>query len=139
MKIYFDSSAYAKRFIEEPGSQKIDDICQQATEVGLSIICFPEIISALNRRLRERSLTKHDYVLARERLSDELSDIQIVNITPRVIAKSGVLLETNPLRAMDAMHIACAIEWSSDIFVTSDQQQAKAARKSKMTTNLVIE
>jgi predicted nucleic acid-binding protein len=38
MKTYFDSSAYAKRFIEEPGSQEIDDLCQKASEVGLSII-----------------------------------------------------------------------------------------------------
>lgn len=135
MKIYFDSSAYAKRFIEEPGSQKIDDIYQQ---VGLSIICFPEILSALNQRVREKSLSKHDYQLAKELLSDELSDIEIVNITPKVIAKSGTLLEINQLRAMDALHIACTIEWNADIFVTSDQQQAKAARKSKIITNFVF-
>jgi len=59
MRLFFDSSAFAKRFIEEAGSQKIEELCQKASEVGLSVICFPEIISALNRRLRERERERH--------------------------------------------------------------------------------
>ncbi len=132
MRIYFDSSAFAKRFIEEPGSQRIDDICQEASEVGLSIICFPEILSALNRKVREKSISNRNYTIAKNRLSEELSDIEIINITPKVVAKAALLLETNPLRAMDAMHVACAIEWDADLFVTSDRRQADAAKNAKL-------
>lgn len=132
MRIYFDSSAFAKRFIEEPGSQRIDDICQEASEVGLSIICFPEILSALNRKVREKSISNRNYTIAKNRLSEELSDIEIINITPKVVAKAALLLETNPLRAMDAMHVACAIEWDADFFVTSDRRQADAAKNAKL-------
>jgi predicted nucleic acid-binding protein len=132
MRIYFDSSAFAKRFIEEPGSQRIDDICQEASEVGLSIICFPEILSALNRKVREKSISNRNYTITKNRLSEELSDIEIINITPKVVAKAALLLETNPLRAMDAMHVACAIEWDADLFVTSDRRQADAAKNAKL-------
>ena len=132
MRIYFDSSAFAKRFIEEPGRQRIDDICQEASEVGLSIICFPEILSALNRKVREKSISNRNYTIAKNRLSEELSDIEIINITPKVVAKAALLLETNPLRAMDAMHVACAIEWDADLFVTSDRRQADAAKNAKL-------
>lgn len=132
MRIYFDSSAFAKRFIEEPGSQRIDDICQEASEVGLSIICFPEILSALNRKVRDKSISNKNYTIAKNRLSEELSDIEIINITPKVVAKAALLLETNPLRAMDAMHVACAIEWDADLFVTSDRRQADAAKNAKL-------
>ena len=132
MKVFLDSSAYAKRFIEEEGSQMIDDILQQASKLALSIICFPEIISALNRRLREKSISKYEYSLAKQRLTEEISDIQIINLTPQVIAKSGQLLESNVLRAMDALHVACAVEWEPDLFITSDKQQAKAAKKIKL-------
>ncbi len=52
MKVFFDTSSFVKRFVEEVGSKQVDDIIQRASEVGLSIICFPEIISALNRKLR---------------------------------------------------------------------------------------
>ena len=132
MRIYFDSSAFAKRFIEEPGSQRIDDICQKASAVGLSIICFPQILSALNRKVREKSISNRNYTIAKNRLSEELSDIEIINITPKVVAKAALLLETNPLRAMDAMHVACAIEWDADLFVTSDRRQADAAKNAKL-------
>ena len=136
MRVFFDSSAFAKRFIEESGSQEIENICQKTSELGLSIICYPEIVSALNRRLREKSITKSDYLLAKHRLSEELAEIQIINITSEVVALSGILLETNILRAMDAIHIACAIEWKPDLFVTSDHRQGKAAKKAKLKTQI---
>ena len=28
---------------------------------------------------------------------------------------------------MDALHVACALEWKADLFVTSDRKQADAA------------
>jgi len=56
MKTFLDSSAFAKRFVDETGSDKVEETCAQASELGLSVICVPEIISALNRRRRERSL-----------------------------------------------------------------------------------
>jgi predicted nucleic acid-binding protein len=61
MKLFLDSSAFAKRFVEESGSQDIEKLCSQATALGLSVLCVPEIISALNRRLREKTLTQQDY------------------------------------------------------------------------------
>jgi hypothetical protein len=33
----------------------------------------------------------------------------------------------NVLRAMDALHIACALEWKADLFITSDKKQLDAA------------
>lgn len=50
MKIFLDSSTFAKRFVDEPESQKVEDLCSQAMELGLSVICVPEIMSALNLR-----------------------------------------------------------------------------------------
>jgi uncharacterized protein with PIN domain len=52
MRIFLDTSAYAKRFIKEEGSEKIDEILASADELSLSIICVPELLSAMNRRLR---------------------------------------------------------------------------------------
>jgi hypothetical protein len=35
MKLFLDSSAFAKRFVEEPGSLEVETLCSQATELGL--------------------------------------------------------------------------------------------------------
>lgn len=129
MKTFFDSSAFAKRYIDEKGSQLVDDICCKATEVCLSVICVPEIISALNRRLREKSLSYNDYLAIKKHLSDDVRDAVIINLTSEVIRMSTELLETSPLRAMDALHIACALVWETELFVSSDNQQLSAAKK----------
>ena len=129
MNAFFDSSAFAKRYIEEEGSDEVDDICRAADRLALSIICVPEIISALSRRVREKTVSKGDYLAIKARLLDDVRDAEIVNVTEDVVANSMSLLEANQLRAMDSLHIASAKAWTTDVFVTADRDQAKAAQR----------
>ena len=50
MKTLFDSSAFAKRYVDEDGSQEVDEICQATSILAVSVLCVPEIVSALNRQ-----------------------------------------------------------------------------------------
>ncbi len=137
MKTFFDSSAFAKRYVDEPGSQAVDTLCLAATELALSVVCVPEILSALNRRVRERSLSARQYDAAKESLSDDIRDAMIVNLTADVIAVCVTILEANPVRAMDALHVACAVEWGAELFVTADKRQVSAAKKAGLQTRLI--
>jgi predicted nucleic acid-binding protein len=137
VKAFFDASTFAKRYVEEKGSQLVDDICQEASELSLSVLCVPEIISALNRLMREKRLFREDYVAIKQSLSDDVRDAVIINLTPEVIGTSTSLLEASPLRAMDALHIACALESGADLFVSSDKKQITAARKAGLETKYV--
>lgn len=134
MKIFLDSSAFAKRFVEESGSQEVERLCSQATELGLSVLCVPEVISALNRRLRERNLGREDYARAKQRLSEDVHDAVIINLTPDVIHLSIGILETHAVRTMDALHIACAMAWAPDVFVSADRRQVTAAKIAGLKT-----
>ena len=129
MKTYLDSSAFAKRFVDEGGSDKVEDVCNQASELGLSVICVPEIVSALNRRHRERGLTDQQYNEAKLRLIGDVRDASIINLTVPVVGSTVTVLEASPLRAMDALHIACALEWGAELFVSSDKKQLTAAER----------
>ena len=137
MKTFFDSSAFAKRYVEEEGSGTVEQLCGEATALALSVICVPEIISALNRRVREGSLLQNQYQEAKACLSAEVADATIVNLVPAVVADAIRVLETNAVRAMDALHIACALQWNAELFVTSDEQQLSAAKKAKLRTRKV--
>jgi predicted nucleic acid-binding protein len=137
VKTFFDSSAFAKRYVEEIGSQLVDDICLNAKIVSLSVICAPEILSALNRRVREKSLSLQGYFTIKQHLSDDIRDAVIVNLLPEVIATSTKLLEASPLRAMDALHVACALVWGAELFVSSDKQQITAAKKAGLKIKFV--
>jgi predicted nucleic acid-binding protein len=137
MKTFLDSSAFAKRFVDEVGSDKVEDTCAQASELGLSVICVPEIISALNRRRRERLLTATQYAEARQRLLDDVRDADIINLAASVVGSAIGVLEASPVRAMDALHIACALEWGAQLFASSDKRQLSAARRAGMKTHQV--
>ena len=137
MKTFFDSSAYTKRYVEEPGSQAVDAICMEATELALSIVCIPEVFSALNRRVRERKLSPAQYDKAKKRLSQEIEDAVIINLTSPIIALCTRILEDSPVRAVDALHIACAIQWETELFASADKQQIAAAKKAGLRTKLI--
>ncbi len=137
MKTFFDSSAFAKRYVEEHGSQVVDSLCQRATEVALSVLCVPEIISALNRRVREGLLTDREYAEVKQYLSQDIRDAVIVNLVPQVVTTCTKILEASPVRAADALQIACALEWGTELFVSADKRQIFAAKRSRLQTKLV--
>ncbi|MFP4573886.1 MAG: type II toxin-antitoxin system VapC family toxin [Desulfobacterales bacterium] len=130
MRLAVDSSSFAKRYIQEEGSGKLEDLLQDASEMALCVILVPELVSGLNRRLREGALNDKDYRKAKKLLMEDVRDATVLQLTPAVISRSVKLLEDNILRAMDALHVACALEWKTDLFVTSDRKQLKAAIKS---------
>jgi predicted nucleic acid-binding protein len=129
MKVFFDSSALAKRYIEEPGSDKVEKICSQATILGVSSICIPEVVSALCRLRWRSTITEGQYENAKQALLKDLENALICNITPSVIRQSIHILETNRVRTLDALHIGCALEWKAEVFVSSDVRQTSAARR----------
>ncbi len=129
MKAFFDSSALAKRYLEEPGSERVEALCRESGSLAVSVICLPEMISTLCRLRREGILTRSRYASARQELVEDLADATLCDLTPPVIAQAVRLLETNPLRAMDALHVGCALEWEAEVFVSSDHRQIAAARK----------
>jgi predicted nucleic acid-binding protein len=134
MKACLDSSAFAKRFVEEQGSDAVEAVCAQASELGLSVLCVPEVISALTRRLRERVLTPPQYLQAKQRLLDDVRDADIIQLTPSVVGSAIQVLEASPVRAMDALHIACALEWGADLFGSADARQLAAAKRAGLKT-----
>ena len=129
MRVFFDTSAFVKRYIEEPGTDKVIEICRQAQHIVLCVICLPEMISTLNRLIREGKLLTEDYQKTRDLILKEIEDAEICYVTPDVVTRTIRCLENNPLRAMDALHLGCALIVEPDLFVSSDQRQIEAAKR----------
>ncbi|MFZ2301852.1 MAG: type II toxin-antitoxin system VapC family toxin [Gallionella sp.] len=129
MKVFLDTSAFAKRYVAEPGLDKVMKLCQQADNLVVSVICLPELVSTLARLLREKKLTKANYRKLKGNAMADLADVDICQITPGILVSVISLLELNPLRAMDAIHVGCALAIEPDIFVSADHRQLAAARK----------
>jgi len=135
--VFFDTSSFVKRFVKEVGSEQADDIMEKVSELGLSIICFPEIISALNRKLRSNLIAEKTYLDLKNRILEDIEDADVVNLTPNVLERTTKLLEENSLQSLDATHIACAMEWQAELFVSSGKRQVNAANKSGLKVRFI--
>lgn len=129
MKVFLDTSAFAKRYVAEQKSDKVTKLCQQADSLIVSVVCLPELISTLSRLVREKKLTKAAYRKLKNDAIADMADVDFCQISSNVLVSVLSLLESHPLRAMDALHVACALAVEPDIFVSADRRQLLAAKK----------
>jgi predicted nucleic acid-binding protein len=137
MRVFFDSSAFAKRYVRESGTEVVLSLCDRATEIGLAGIALPEIISAFCRLQREGNITPIQYQQLKLSLLSDIEDLAIGDLTPVVIRQAILSLEGNVLRGMDAIHIGCAVALQADVFVSADQRQCEAALKAGLNVERV--
>ena len=134
MRIFLDTSAFAKRYISEQESGTVSELCQQADALVVSVICLPELISTLSRLVREKKLVKADYRKLKEKALADLQDIDVCQLTAAVLDSAIPLLEAHPLRSMDALHLSCALAVETDAFVSADHRQLMAAKSCGLKT-----
>jgi predicted nucleic acid-binding protein len=128
--IYLDASAFVKLLAPEAESDALNQALLGAELVVVSDLALTETASALGRRRRERRLSPSEsrrlYREARKAAAACVS----VEITPPVHRRAERLLLTAslvPLRTLDALHVALAIEAGAATLVTYDPRLRDAA------------
>jgi predicted nucleic acid-binding protein len=137
MRVFFDSSAFAKRYVREPGTDSVLSWCDAASELCLSGIAVPEIISAFCHLQRENRITPLQYRHLKTLLMVDIADAAVCDLTPEVIRNAVVSLESSVLRGMDAIHIGSALALQVDLFVSADAKQCTAALRSGLRVEQV--
>ncbi len=137
MRVFFDTSAFVKRYISEEGTAEVLKWCDQATEIILSGIALPEIISAFCRLHREAKITDTQYKQLKSLLLADIEDAAICDLAPAVLAQAISSLEKNVLRGMDAIHIGSAVALKADVFISADKRQLDAAARMGLQAGFV--
>jgi predicted nucleic acid-binding protein len=107
-----DSSALVKRYIDEVGSDWLRAALDTSPAPSLIVVhlAIVEITSALTRRMREGILTLTEYAQVQNAFrSDCLNEYQLIIAVDNIIDRANRLLESHPLRAYDAIHLAAAV------------------------------
>jgi predicted nucleic acid-binding protein len=138
MNLFFDTSAFIKRYIDESGSDEIEKLCSLADDVGISILLPVETISTFSRLKREKKLTERQYVLLKEEFFIDLRDITVISLSPETVKAAIDNIERSPLKALDAVHIGCALEYQPDFFVSCDTQQLSAAVRAGLKVKKIL-
>ena len=137
MRVFFDPSAFAKRYLQEQGSEQVLQWCDEATELALSVVAVAELISAFCRLRREAKITAAQYTRLKRQLLADIGDALICDTTPAALGVAVRALESHVLRGMDAIHIGAAVDCGAQAFITADKQQAAAARFLGLQVTLV--
>jgi hypothetical protein len=137
MHAFFDSSAFVKRYVREEGTEAVLSLCDDASEIGLSGIALPEIISAFCRLRREGKISEVQYRQLKSSLLADIEDAAVCDLTPQVLARAIASLEDSVLRGMDALHIGSAVALKADVFVSADRRQCDAAARAGLQVQMV--
>ncbi len=130
---YFDASALAKRYVEEPGSSEVRSLLAQCL-ICTSRLSEVEVASALVRRAREGALTLAERDRALSSLSEDMKTFYVVELFPEIARAARALLLRHPLRASDAVQLASSTHVRESIeervlFVAFDQRLNEAAEE----------
>lgn len=129
MRVFFDSSALVKRYVDEAGTAEVLAWCDEATELALSVTAVPELISAFRRLVREGRLTEPQYARLKADLGADLADALLCETSAQVVQRAIDALEITALRGMDAVHIGGAVVCGADAFISADARQRAAASR----------
>jgi predicted nucleic acid-binding protein len=129
--IYLDASALVKLFVPEAESDALNEALIDAEDVILSDLALTEMASALGRRTREGSLTPlvaHRLYREAEKLAASCRRVELTPPIHRHAERLLLLSLDNPLRALDALHVATALDAEAATLVTYDPRLREAAR-----------
>ena len=127
---YVDAGALVKLLVPEPESDDLNKALAGLTDVIVSDLALTEMASALGRRTREQRLTREDA----QRIYREASKLHAAShhgeLTPPIHRRAEQLMLTlaMPLRALDALHLATALDAKAATVVTFDLRFGDAAR-----------
>jgi hypothetical protein len=127
--VYLDASALVKLLVPEAESDALNHALTGLTDVIVSDLTLTEMASALGRRQREQRLAPE----AAKRLYREAAKLHAsvhhAELTPPIHRRAERLMLSLsiPLRALDALHLATALDAAAATVVTFDPRLRDAA------------
>ncbi len=108
MTRFFDTSALAKRYISEPGSELVRTILR-SHPVTVARVAYAELAASVARAWRMGALTEAHRDAILKRLASDFARLNIVEIRPALVALAPDLVVRHPLRGYDAIQLAAAL------------------------------
>jgi predicted nucleic acid-binding protein len=121
---YFDTSALLKLVIAEEGADQALLLWQEASEVVVSRLAWPEAVAALAAAHPGRRVSDEGYRAAAKALRRCFERCTLVSMADSLVDQAADLAAGYDLRAVDAIHLATALAVlePDSLFVTWDRR-----------------
>ncbi len=131
--LYCDASALVKLYMPEADSDKLNRSLRGRSDLLVSDLAITEIVSSLARRRREGALEAsiagrlHRAILGHTE-KGVYRRVELLPATHREAERLLLAVDSVPLRAADALHLALAVSADAACVLTYDRRLADAAR-----------
>lgn len=108
--IYLETSALAAALFGEPSEEKILSLLESADQIATSALTLIESKRALIRRQSQGFISNRDRLKVMGLLAKISADWDILEITSEIQNRAGEPFPVEPVRSLDAIHLASALE-----------------------------
>jgi len=128
--VYFDSSAFVKLVVEEPGSELAAALWDGCDAPVSSRLAYPEVRAALAAAGRNHRLNIEDQRRAEAAWEEFWAETRVVELIEPLTMHAGELADVYALRGADAVHLASilAIGAADTLFAAWDTRLRSGAR-----------
>jgi predicted nucleic acid-binding protein len=132
--LYLDTSALVKRYINEAGSDLVNDLFAEARGIATGVISRVETAAAFAKAARIGILDREHAWQALQDFRAEWPDYIRLPVSEATVVKGDQLAWELNLRGYDSVHLAVASTWEDTlreevVLVTFDQQLWQAAQQ----------
>lgn len=115
MILYLDTSSLVKLYVEEQGSQVVEELVKISEVTATSLVAYAEARAAFARRNREGAFTPEEYGRLTAFFNQDWDNYLIIRLTNEVVRLAGDLSEKHALRGFDAIHLSSALTLGKSI------------------------
>ncbi len=144
MPFYLDTSALVKRYTQESGSERVQEITSASDALFISLVTYVEVVAALSRRSKESRLMKNAMAQALAIFRDEFGQRAFRTVAPTktLLLTAANLAVKHYLRGYDAIQLASVLKVAelqretgiaTVIFVCADVELNAAANAEGLT------
>lgn len=131
--LFFDTSALVKRYHDEPGTDRVDELVEDSGNVV--ILPAPAVVETVSAFRRKHNLGDIDeremLALVGEFFRESTDDFVIVPLEESLVWFSFDLILEDDLRTLDSLQLSAGLAVSGEIddvtFVTADERLATIA------------
>lgn len=137
MILYCDTSALIKRYVEEDGTDQVDELWDKSEVVSTSVVAFAESMATFRRKFREGMFSKKEYDFTINKFKEDYRYLILIPVNAELNNIIERLISKYQLRGFDAIHLASAMVFNRNdivLFACFDERLNVAAKEEGLRT-----